>query len=450
MVSGLRISLRRYVLWTLLSLAAVIIVLFSVQSSDSFFDGMDGMLRNTMIRAAQSTELGNSNHAQILGFHVYANYDDLPSEVKQSFAEESFMPFLLMKNINKPNWFSRPLSAYFAILVPLENGQQRYVSQVFVAPPSDGGKHFRINHVIYSAIVGIAAMISFFVALLFLMRSVSRPIESLQLWAASLDENELDKPIPEFRYKELNVLASMIHGSLQNVRNTLNREREFVNHASHELRTPIAVIRSSIALLNRVIDSTNTKGNNALSRVDHASKTMTDLTETLLWLGRDENAVLPRETVNVKDLVETLSQDLMYLLSGKDVNVLIDLNECELTLPRTASEIVIGNVIRNAYQHTQEGEVTIRLLGNSLTVLNEELELVAEERVVLPQYSEGNNLDGGFGIGLKLIDKLCAKLNWGYFHESVDLKNTDKEIIEAEQNKRGLRATGYRVVLTLQ
>ena len=76
----------------------------------------------------------------------------------------------------------------------------------------------------------------------------------------------------EFRYKELNALAGMIHGSLQNVRNTLNREREFVNHASHELRTPIAVIRSSAALLHRVIDSENTKGNNALARVDHASK----------------------------------------------------------------------------------------------------------------------------------------------------------------------------------
>ncbi|PTT99970.1 sensor histidine kinase, partial [Pseudomonas sp. HMWF031] len=48
MVNGLRISLRRYVLWSLLSLAAVVIVLFSIQSSDSFFDGMDGMLRNTM------------------------------------------------------------------------------------------------------------------------------------------------------------------------------------------------------------------------------------------------------------------------------------------------------------------------------------------------------------------------------------------------------------------
>ena len=45
---------------------------------------------------------------------------------------------------------------------------------------------------------------------------------------------------------------------------------------------PIAVIRSSAALLHRVIDSENTKGNNALARVDHASKTMADLTETLL------------------------------------------------------------------------------------------------------------------------------------------------------------------------
>ncbi|MED5378726.1 MAG: HAMP domain-containing sensor histidine kinase, partial [Pseudomonadota bacterium] len=343
MVNGLRISLRRYVLWSLLSLAAVVIVLFSIQSSDSFFDGMDGMLRNTMIRAAESAELDDNKHAQILDLHVFANYESLPVEVKQSFSKESFIPFSLMKDINKPDWFSRPISAHFAVLVPLENGESRYVTQVFVAPPSDGKKHFRINHVIYSAIVGVVALVLFFVALLFLMRSVSRPIESLQRWAASLDEQELDKPIPEFRYKELNALAGMIHGSLQNVRNTLNREREFVNHASHELRTPIAVIRSSAALLHRVIDSENTKGNNALARVDHASKTMADLTETLLWLGRNEEAALPKEKVNLKAMVEALSQDLMYLLSGKDVSVQLQLSDCELTLAKTASEIVIGN-----------------------------------------------------------------------------------------------------------
>ena len=449
MVNGLRISLRRYVLWSLLSLAAVVIVLFSIQSSDSFFDGMDGMLRNTMIRAAESAELDDNKHAQILDLHVFANYESLPVEVKQSFSKESFIPFSLMKDINKPDWFSRPISAHFAVLVPLENGESRYVTQVFVAPPSDGKKHFRINHVIYSAIVGVVALVSFFVALLFLMRSVSRPIESLQRWAASLDEQELDKPIPEFRYKELNALAGMTHGSLQNVRNTLNREREFVNHASHELRTPIAVIRSSAALLHRVIDSENTKGNNALARVDHASKTMADLTETLLWLGRNEEAALPKEKVNLKAMVEALSQDLMYLLSGKDVSVQLQLSDCELTLAKTASEIVIGNVIRNAYQHTQQGRVTISLSDATLTVLNEEDGLVEEAlnekgqaTLSAPTISE---LDGGFGIGLKLIDKLCAKLEWEYSHKKIIAPDT-------QGNHGGIDsvAKGYSVVITLK
>ena len=104
MVNGLRISLRRYVLWSLLSLAAVVIVLFSIQSSDSFFDGMDGMLRNTMIRAAESAELDDNKHAQILDLHVFANYESLPDEVKQSFSKESFIPFSLMKDINKPDF----------------------------------------------------------------------------------------------------------------------------------------------------------------------------------------------------------------------------------------------------------------------------------------------------------------------------------------------------------
>lgn len=444
MVNGLRISLRRYVLWSLLSLATIVIVLFSIQSSDSFFDGMDGMLRNTMVRAAQSAELDKSNHAQILDLHVYAHYNDLPDEVKQSFSKERFEPYILLKDINKPDWFSRPVSAHFAVLVPLDDGRLRYVSQVFRAPPSDGQKHFRINHVIYSAIVGFVALISFSVALLFLMRSVSRPIESLQRWAASLDEKELDKPIPEFRYKELNALAAIIHGSLQNVRTTLNREREFVNHASHELRTPIAVIRSSAALLHRVIDSENTKGNNALARVDHASKTMADLTETLLWLGRNEETALPKEKVNLKAMVEALSQDLMYLLSGKNVNVQLHLNECELMLPKTASEIVIGNVIRNAYQHTQQGNVTITLSGATLTVLNEEDGIEQNESASL-SVTPNSELDGGFGIGLKLIDKLCTKLEWGYSHKKVIARDTPSNREDMDSV-----AKGYSVVLELQ
>ncbi|NDW14466.1 hypothetical protein GTQ48_02815 [Alteromonas genovensis] len=119
---------------------------------------------------------------------------------------------------------------------------------------------------VYNIVIGVVALISLGVALLFLMRSVSRPVESLQRWAADLDEAKLDAPISTFRYKELDALAHIIHTSLKDVRDTLNREREFVNHASHELRTPIAVVRSSLALMHRVTTPCNSKATNAAHR----------------------------------------------------------------------------------------------------------------------------------------------------------------------------------------
>ncbi len=409
MVNGLRFSLRRYVLWTLLGVAGVMITLFSVQSTDSFFDGMDGMLRGTMVRAGAAAEVQPGAPEQVLNFFIAARHEDLPDEVKARFQEHELEPLTLLKEINKPSWFRRPDSAHFLMMVPLANGEVRYVSQTFAAPPVETPNSFRIPHEIANALIGLAALAAFAVVLLLVMRSVSRPIESLRQWAAGLDEKKLDEPIPAFRYQELDALAAIIHHSLQNVTATLEREREFVNHASHELRTPIAVIRSSVELLCRVVDVENGKGRNAVARIDSASKTMTDLTETLLWLGRSDAGALPVSRVDVADMVDQLCNDLSYLLTGKSVSVTRELGQCQLALPETASRIIIGNLIRNAYQHTQHGEVSIALSGNQLTVVNRETGAEAET------VTHANETDDtGYGLGLRLIDRLTAKLGWTY------------------------------------
>lgn len=69
----------------------------------------------------------------------------------------------------------------------------------------------------------------------------------------------------------------------------------------------IVVIRSSVVLLYRVIDSENIKGNNVFVWVDYVLKIMVDLIEILFWLGRNEEVVLFKEKVNFKVMVEVLS-----------------------------------------------------------------------------------------------------------------------------------------------
>ncbi len=100
---------------------------------------------------------------------------------------------------------------------------------------------------------------------------------------------------------------------------SLDREQEFLSYASHELRTPIAVTRTNSELLSKMMTVNNSpeKQIEVVERIKRASITMTDLTETLLWLNRSEGKSLVTENVQLGELTEQLVHDLDYLLEGK-------------------------------------------------------------------------------------------------------------------------------------
>ena len=258
-------------------------------------------------------------------------------------------------------------------------------------------------------LLGLVVLVLFAGVLMILLRSVSKPVERLRLWAQGLNEHTLEQPVPEFKYQELNELAGIGHSSLQHVREGLVREREFVSHASHELRTPIAVIRSSVELLHKLEEKGPSKGANAIRRIDHASHTMTDLTETLLWLSRQDHDDLVISEIQPGKMLSTLVQDLQYLLTGKQVEVELATDDEVCSIPPTALRIVCGNLIRNAFQHTQSGTVSIRQSGQTLTINNCE-----DNTDQCDDSTTGNEL--GYGLGLDLVRRVTAKLGWTYQH----------------------------------
>ena len=185
---------------------------------------------------------------------------------------------------------------------------------------------------------------------------------------------ELDKPAPEFHFSELDSLASLVRSSLRSVQESVaDREKLFLGHASHELRTPIAVTRANSELLRKMIDKGigSARQLEVLERIERASLTMTDLTETLLWLNRHSDKALPTSEVAVDGMIEKLTEELSYLLSsGKEVEVSISCEPTVLVLPEALCRIVIANMIRNAFQYTYSGKVEIRLAGKRLEIIN--------------------------------------------------------------------------------
>jgi len=139
------------------------------------------------------------------------------------------------------------------MLVITDEGETRYVSRYH----EDNDEFHRENHLhdegldpmVKIALLGVLILALFILVLLMILRTIARPVESLQDWAKNINIDDLKDPIPNFKYKELNDLAGIIHNSLGKVSKTLEREQEFLRYASHELRTPIAIIRSNSSIL---------------------------------------------------------------------------------------------------------------------------------------------------------------------------------------------------------
>lgn len=411
MVRGFSLSLRRYILIALLVMGTVVISGFSVLAMMNFFAGMDGVMRGNMIAAAREIQVEPGKPKEVLSFIVAADWKDFPDSVKTKFNPDKLRPFHLHKAVERSFIFFRPSSAVFVVKISDRHGRypDRYVAQVFDSLKLDDEPEFMISHEGWSMLLGLGVLVLFAGVLMILLRSVSRPVERLRLWAQGLNEQTLEQPVPEFKYQELNELAGIVHSSLQHVREGLVREREFVSHASHELRTPIAVIRSSVELLHKLEEKGPSKGANAIRRIDHASHTMTDLTETLLWLSRQDHDELAVSDIQPGGMLSALVQDLQYLLTGKQVNVELATDEAVCSISPTALRIVCGNLIRNAFQHTQSGTVTISQSGHTLTIVNREDDA---EQCDDP----AGNDELGYGLGLELVKRVTAKLGWTYQH----------------------------------
>ncbi|MBW3695916.1 HAMP domain-containing histidine kinase [Vibrio sp. T187] len=405
----IRPSLRLYVLLVVLLTGIVTILTLSVLSVHYFISGMDVAMRGAMFAQARSETVADNKPYSYQEFTVATRWQDLPAVIQQSLVEEEVGFQELTKSIHGKSIFTPPEAGYFAMKV-MKGDDVRFVSAVFERDKSTFFQVEGVPHFIIILATALGAIVLFSSVLILAMRKVASPVERLREWAKSLDKDKLAEPVPDFLFSELNTLANLVRNSLSSVQEGLAREQEFLGYASHELRTPISVTRTNTELLEKMIlkGLSQEKQLEVVERIKRAGYTMTDLTETLLWLTRQEGKELPEDKMSVGLVVEQLVHDLEYLTKGKSVEVTVTTDSAEQFLPESLCRIVLSNLIRNALQHTSEGSVEINQIGNQVTILNQNLNGSIDD----------NNL--GFGLGLELTNRLVSQYGWHYHNQELE------------------------------
>lgn len=207
------------------------------------------------------------------------------------------------------------------------------------------------------------------------------------------------------------------------------RERDFTRDASHELRTPIAVLGASLDLLERDADRPQPE-RACIERMRRTLTQMHALVESLLLLAREEEVAAGTQTCDVNAVVRE-QIDLLSDLARERGNVvnLAEDETLEVAAPSRFVAIAFGNLLRNALGYTRAGTVSVRVAAGAVTVADtgpgmsaEELGRVFEPFVRGAAAQEGGA--GGHGLGLAIVRRLAMQFGWQLDVDSASGRGT--------------------------
>lgn len=238
------------------------------------------------------------------------------------------------------------------------------------------------------------------------------PVKQLAHRLSDIDPGERQLRIAdEFVGNELAPIANSIDTFLERLDGFVEREQSFTATASHELRTPLAVIQGAVELLVEQ-QAGQPHAQKALARIQRAVREMAEFTDALLLLSREErhddganrvcdlNALLPRI---IEDQQATTQQQSLSLEIESTQPV-------RVAAPDSMVAMVIGNLIRNALQHSGGQGVRCRLSAAGFAVSNRGH---IDESQLQNLFARGfTTRSGGHGMGLYLARRICERYGW--------------------------------------
>lgn len=256
-----------------------------------------------------------------------------------------------------------------------------------------------------------------------------KPLSSLARAITSLAPNRPGErlTIASFAPREAEVIAVALNDYLQRIDEFVVRERAFVNMASHELRTPIAVISGAaeVALDDRA------NGDRVEAHLDHILRTTRDmerLITLLLTLAKDPARLrAAAETVDLRQLVPAIVRDHAFLAEHKELSFRLDIADAATTIqaPEQVVRAAIGNLVRNAVENCDRGLIDVKVVGSQVTIEDPGHGMSNEEMSALyTRLARAGDTPPNAGIGLELIARICEHLGWKLTFSSAPQKGT--------------------------
>ena len=212
---------------------------------------------------------------------------------------------------------------------------------------------------------------------------------------------------------ELKDLANVINKMLDRIETSYESQKQFVSDASHELRTPIAVIQGYANMLDRWGSTNEEVLDESIDAIQNEARAMQDLVEKLLFLSRHDKKTLKlsKKRFNVKPMIEDMVKETGLVATDRIINNPI-LEDVTVYGDKQAIKQAIRIFIDNAVKYSKDGDVVTVLCQNHngdciITIQDTGIGMMPNDvehifdRFYRSDNARGKNISG-HGLGLSL------------------------------------------------
>jgi len=269
---------------------------------------------------------------------------------------------------------------------------------------------------------------------------ILKPIKEITEVANEISVGDLDRMIPlPIQKDEIYDLVKAFNKMVARLRNGIEMMERFNSDVSHELKTPLTVLKGELEIALRKDRNCDYYKNTlqiALKEVNY----LIDMVEEMLFFTKIENEISQKEVLELdKILIKTIA-NLKTKANNKKIDIKIQkLEEITLNSNKFLIQNIFTNIIDNAIKYTPENKsiyiylyqtydkVVFEVIDEGIGISKNEIDKITE-RFYRTEKSRNRNIKG-FGLGLSIVQKALEVL--------------DGEIIFESEIDKGLKVTIY-------
>jgi len=321
----------------------------------------------------------------------------------------------------------------------LDEEEQRYLQLIFPAKVNETHYSVTINKPMFEsedlvesivssfAITALVLIISLFIFSRLLSKIIMKPfystLKAIQSFEVNKNEPITLSPAKTSEFKTLNNEIKKMTGKILNDYRSL---KEFTENASHEIQTPLAIIRSKLELIIQQ-ENLSEEQMDLIQNVYESTDRLSRLNQSLLLLSKIENRQFrDEESINLKAMIENKLNQFEEMISYKNISIEKHLygNSC-VRMNSQLADILVSNIIGNAIKHNlRYGKIVINLNKNSLNVTNSGLPLEVGTEELFQRFKKANPSSDSAGLGLSIIKQIADNYNFIVNYTYADMLHT--------------------------